>query len=178
MSMFSLILTFLFCCSSFAQFEEITISRLKDRQGRTHLCLKQFMKPDLKCVRVEPWSGSDVNSTDSTLNITNLALVEFSLSTAGKDNVAEFGAVIRWEGKGAGSLAISGPKGQIFAVGRVFGSEVVLDQFSDESLSQQFDRAVLFGESDVFRLHAATKIWLENLLKPAVSEYLAKNRLP
>lgn len=161
-----------------ARFEELTVVRKKTPEGQSQLCLKQFAKPGLKCLTVQPWTGAQIQSPDSDLKITELALTEFSVGPAGKDGIAEFGATIQWQGKGAGMLSIAGPKGQIFAVGRVAGSDISIDQFSDESLSQQFDRGVLFGESDAIRLHAATKIWLERVVRPAIAEYLSSRRLP
>jgi hypothetical protein len=76
-------------------------------------------------------------------------------------------------------LSISGPEGRLFAVGSVVQDSydpghlnVIIEQFSDESLSQQFDRGALFGESEPGRLHAKTKIWLEEILAPAIERSL------
>lgn len=171
----SLILAGSFFIPAYAQFEQLTVKRQRDAEGRTQLCFKEFPKPQVKCIAVQAWTGSPIESHDPDLKLTELQLTEFSL-TRSKQGPIELAAVIRWQGKGAGLLSISGPKGEIFALGNVVpegsGFAVQISQFSDQSLSEQFDRGVLFGEGDVFRLHAKTKIWLEEILKPAIEEFL------
>lgn len=55
---------------------------------------------------------------------------------------------------------------------------IKIDYFSDEALSQQLDRGLIFGETDPMRLHVKTEIWLEQILLPAIQEHLQKSAVP
>lgn len=172
----SLLVVGTFFIPAHAQFEQLTVKRQLDAEGRPQICFKEFPKPEVKCISVQPWTGAPVQSPDPEIKITELKLTEFSLSRSKPGSPIELAAVIQWQGRGSGILSISGPKGEIFALGEISpqtgGVDLRITQFSDQSLSQQFDRSVLFGESDVFRLHAKTQIWLEEVLKPAIEEFL------
>ena len=125
--------------------------------------------------------GMELQSTDSTLKTTRINLVEFSLdSKSVVQNRRRFAAVVEWEGKGSGTLSISGPHGKMYAVGQVIvagekGSpnKIEIEQFDDESMIQQFDRSTFFGEVDSLALQVKTKLWLEEILLPAVEHYLS-----
>lgn len=160
----------LFSLSAFADFEELTVTCKTAEDGTQQICVKPF--PALKstqpnCILVTKSVAQKLDSSDD-LHFTELKLE--ALGVAGD----RFGAAIEWKGKGSGTLGITGPRGRIFAVGSIASDgNVSIEQFSDEALSQQVDRGVLFGESDPIRLHAKTKIWLEELLVPVLKTYLA-----
>lgn len=165
---------------SFADFEALTVTSKVAEDGKRELCVKPF--PALRstqpeCLVVTKLIDRPLTTNDPTLKLTELNLEAWGVESS--PGQIRFGAVIQWRGKGAGLLSISGPQGHIFAVGRVLQddsvptqSHVIIEQLSDESLSQQFDRAVMFGESDPIRLHTKTKIWLEEILAPIIEQSL------
>jgi hypothetical protein len=168
----------LFAFSTHADSEDLIVTKKTGANGKQMLCLKTFpatRTAKARCVSVTAVTNLKLNPSDTDPKITELNLEALGFDSNGKRK--EFGAIIEWKGKGAGVLSISGPKGKLFAVGSVVPntedpqhSTVIIEQFSDESLSEQYDRAVLFGESDPLRLHARTKIWLEGVLGPAIEQ--------
>jgi hypothetical protein len=169
---------------AFADFEELVVKRETDTRGHQRLCIKPFVAlrgHRAQCIRVSQVTEFKLNSSDPELKITELSLVALGLDTQSKQT--HFGAIVEWKGKGSGVLSISGPQGKLFAVGSVVPdatdpskSILTIEQFSDESLSEQFDRGVLFGESDALRLHAKTKVWLEGVLGPAIEQSLNRGK--
>jgi hypothetical protein len=165
---------------AFADSEAITVTIKRAAGERQKLCVKAF--PALKstkpiCLAVVR-TNQTLTSNDPTLKFTELKLEALGVEAQGGQK--HFGAVIEWQGEGAGLLSISGPQGRLFALGSVAQDssdpthiQVTITQFSDESLSQQFDRAVLFGESEPERLHAKTEVWLEEVLAPILQKALA-----
>jgi hypothetical protein len=171
-------LTFLFLILApsicLADFEEITVTQRKVH-GQTELCYSELRTKSSHCIAVHQVSRP-LTSTDPNLKIQELVLTDVALVPAHGTEPVQFGSIVKWKGNGAGTLSISGPEGRIFALGRLENNDgklsIKIDRFSDEKLSQQFDRAVLFGESDPMRLHVKTEIWLEDVLLPALKNYL------
>lgn len=151
-----------------ALYEELTVTRNKDNSNNEVLCFKPFpalKKTKPRCLRVDATAAQTLEKKDSGVKITEVAL-----EVLGREEKT-FGVVLRWEGKSSGILEIS-LKGRLNVIGHFENvneePRLVIDQFSDQKMDQQLDRRMLFGETDTFKLHARTKIWLEETLAPAL----------
>ena len=181
LALVTLILACFFCRIAIADYEELAIRRRTTKNGVKQLCYKPFLSPgQAQCLNLAPAPPIALHSTELELRLTELAVTEMALPKSIVESDVQFAAVIQWKGQGAGTLAISGPSGHLLAWGHVHREgndsdkrfKVFIDRFSDESLGEQYDRAILFGETDMMRLHVRTEIWLEQMLVPAIESYL------
>lgn len=187
LTLLAVTLTCVFCTIASADYEELAIRRSTTKNGVKQLCYKPFLKPGpARCLALLPAPPIVLNSQEPDLRLTELALTELALPAVIASADVQFAAVIHWKGQGAGDLAISGPSGNLLAWGYVHRGrdnsekrfQVFIDRFSDESLREQFDRGILFGENDAMKLHVRTEIWLEQMLIPALESYLEQAPVP
>jgi hypothetical protein len=159
---------YIFSSVANADSEQLTVSRQVFAGGKTRLCIKDFPSGIPVCFNVVKVSEKALKNPDQDLKISKLVLKEIGFDGA------YFGVTIHWQGEKAGTLALS-VDGNMLALGHASGDvgkeEVVIDFFSDEKMAEQLDRGLLFGEDDPVRLHAKTKIWLEQILTPVIKAY-------
>ncbi len=162
-SIFALLMVYL---PAHADFEALSITQSRNKEGQSLLCYKPTLeakKPN--CVVVQTITPEKLKD-DPELDLVEVHLTEYTVTGS-----ADFAAVIQWKGNAKGTFKIAGPAGRIFAIGYLKDGEIKIDRFSDEKLSQQFDRAMLFGESDPMRLRIKTQIWLESILLPSIQAH-------
>ena len=163
---------YLICLVSQAQ-EPMQIPSLTDGNSGKSRCLADLGSGNKRCWRLRAVQPMDIPNTATDVRFTKIRLIEMGLQP---DGIGEsFVVGLSWEGKSAGTFSFSGPRGILFAVGSVSkgtDAAVHVETFSDESLSQQFDRGVVFGESDPERRRLKTLEWLNEVVAPFLEKYV------
>jgi hypothetical protein len=144
-------------------------SLVATKSGKSR-CLADLGGGNKRCWKLKSVQPLDLPNTSSEANFTKIQLIELGLQTNGS-----FVVGVSWEGKSHGTLSFSGPKGTLFAVGTISkgpDGAVRIDGFSDESFSQQYDRGVVFGESEPAKLRQKTLEWLNDVLAPFIEKFV------
>lgn len=120
----------------------------------------------------------DISKIEQAENITtiNLLITERSRDDLGQNIIK---VEIDWEGVGGGLLQIRGPKGTMIALGilseslsdphKVF---VTFFEVTDKNFSEQFDRGVVFGESELKALDHKSLQWIMDVINPVLVNHL------
>jgi hypothetical protein len=132
----------------------------------------------VRCLKISSKPNIQLSNNDSRYRFTKLNVEELSLGGEAPKG-KELEVTLSWEGRGAGTLSIEGPKGTLLVFTQLqkvgAGFKVKIQNFFDQSLSEQFDRETVFGVSDNLKVEFLTANWLDEVLRPALERYLTEN---